>query len=202
VLTTGEFLDEILPFGGYKCLVFKPRAGGPMAHRWFDPDAIDEMERVALKADATGQFDVYHACAGYREKGERYKGRTQDNVIAVRSVWLDLDCGEGKDYPSQRDAGGALAGFCNRLNVARPTVLVNSGYGLHSYWTFPQELPLEIWKGWTANVARLAQENGFKVDLSRTRDEASILRPAGTHNYKHGASRLVQGDHVPHSAGS
>jgi hypothetical protein len=72
------------------------------------------------------------------------------------------------------------------------TVFVNSGYGLHIYWVLCEPLSESEWRKYAKRLAALFAKHGLKVDPSRTKDSASILRPPGTHNWKNGGCVLVE----------
>jgi hypothetical protein len=71
-------------------------------------------------------------------------------------------------------------------------VFVSSGYGLHIYWVLREPLPESEWRKYANRLAALFAKHGLKVDPSRTKDSASILRPPGTHNWKNGGCVPVE----------
>lgn len=145
--------------------------------------------------DGAGET-VYHACSSFanefievpdRDKaGETKKVyRVQDNVLLVKSIWLDLDVGEGSDkkYPDQASAVRALGNFLREAGLPRP-LLVNSGYGVHAYWPLTETLLPSRWKYTTDKLKALCNGMGLLADPSRTGDTASVLRPIGSTNRK------------------
>lgn len=150
---------------------------------------------IAEQADARGVFQVYHACSSFAEpfvlsETETYdngkpkrKYREHTNAAWVKALWIDLDCGEGKEYSTQKEAIGDVIRFCKESGMKRP-LLVNSGNGVHCYWVFSREISAERWKR-LANIWRCVLDH-FKVkhDPTCTADLSRILRPVGTHNRK------------------
>lgn len=178
---TADFFSVVLPTTGLVCIAVPSQHG--FLHRFYaDTEAAAE---VAAHYDARGDVAVYYACASYRSDVNR-KG---SNVAAVRSFWLDLDCGAGKPYLTQADAVRSLAQFIKQLKLPRPYV-INSGRGLHAYWPMDQDMSPEVWRAVAQKLKQATRELGLKVDQSRTADIASVMRPVGTHHRK-GEVKLV-----------
>lgn len=149
---------------------------------------------TALQYDSRG-FNVYHACASFQEpyvlsETEVYdngkpkkKYREHTNAAWVKSLWIDLDCGAGKDYPDQKAALADVIRFCKESGLARP-LLINSGNGVHCYWVFGREIEATQWKR-LANIWRCVLDHfHVKHDSNCTADVSRILRPVGTSNRK------------------
>jgi hypothetical protein len=167
-------LANILPSVGNYCVAVKRDRG--VSHRWFD--TVQGAEDYALRMDQEGHT-VYVAQAAYGDE----QRRTKDNVVKVRSFWLDIDCGEGKPFASQVEGGKALRAFCAAIRLPAPTV-VASGWGLYAYWTMKHDISPAQWIA-TARLLKAATEfYSFEVDPARTADLASVLRPVGATNRK------------------
>jgi hypothetical protein len=190
------FLHHVLPADGLRigCVM----VGSVMRQQVFD--TTEQLAQFLADADAKG-LDAYHACAVYRErKGvyndrkKKWEVRCQHNVLSVRCLWADIDTREGKpDAPcaDQREALEAVAAFCSASGMPMP-LFVSSGYGLHVYWPLSEPLPESAWRESAKRLAQLFATYGLKVDKSRTRDGASILRPPGTRNWKNGGCVPVE----------
>ena len=113
-----------------------------------------------------------------------YSGREQSTAHALPALWLDLDCGEGKDYPDQLQAAQAFHGWLQTTGVAAPSFIVSSGYGLHVYWKLDRPVPHDQWLPVAKHLKQACRVHDLKTDPARTSDAASLLRPPGTHNYK------------------
>lgn len=198
-METAAFLSHILPKQGFKFIAIKRAEDKPWIHKPTESASI--AADIAEQADAKGEA-VYHACASFKEAfvetGETYDNgrpkrryRTQDNAGWAKSLWLDLDCGEKKDYPDARTAISEVFRMCNETQLPRP-LLVSSGYGVHCYWVFNADVPATQWRR-LARVFRAVVEH-FKIkhDPSRTTDIASILRPVGTYNRKRDTPKVVK----------
>jgi hypothetical protein len=110
------------------------------------------------------------------------KSRTKQNVKALKSLWLDIDCGPEKDYDTQQEGVDALRSFCKTVGMPKPT-LVNSGRGLHVYWTLTEEVTREEWEPVCLRLKEVCTTKGLRVDNSCF-EAARILRIPGTFNFK------------------
>ena len=128
--------------------------------------------------DGAGR-SVYFGCASYKDDSSR-KG---ENVHKVRSFWLDIDCGEGKPYATQRAGLIALTNFKKSVGLPTP-LIVSSGNGLHVYWPMDRDLDPEEWRPVASLLRQVTRAEQLEVDPSRTADIASVLRPVGTHHRK------------------
>lgn len=133
--------------------------------------AADEHERT-----------IYHAVNSFQSATTRSGANAQH----TRSFYLDLDAGEGKPYADQHAAISALREFCRTLALPPPT-LVNSGHGVHVYWTLEHAIDPTTWRHYSNGLKALCRTHNLQADPARTSDIASILRTPGTHNRKNGA---------------
>ena len=62
-------------------------------------------------------------------------------------------------------------------------VIVNSGYGLHIYWAFTEEVPTEKWLPIAKRLEQVCITQKFCADPN-VFDAARILRVPGTYNQK------------------
>ena len=129
-------------------------------------------------------FDAYFGLARF-ENGET---RRAENAKTLKSFFLDIDCGPHKSdqegYPGgQQDGIAALRGFCKKLGMPKPT-LVNSGRGIHVYWTMTEPVTVEEWIPVAEKLKSLCVEHGLKADPAVTSDVARVLRVPGTFNFK------------------
>lgn len=174
-MATIDLLSAVLPSEGWYCIVGLKKGGGAKQHFYNSLEEAEQGVAQLLEQDC----DVYFACAKY----ESNTSRTQANAKYVKAFWLDIDCGENKDYPDQQSGLEALMTFCQTLKLPRPTV-VNSGRGLHVYWRLSSTITAEEWKPVASRLKYLCEEYEFNTDPSRTADIASILRVPETLNYK------------------
>jgi hypothetical protein len=168
------FLETVLPTQGTYTVV--GLHGGKPQQRYSETleDAYKEIEKFKARAGT----DVYYAVGSF----EGFSRKAVDSIY-FKSFFLDLDCGEGKDFPSQGEALEALAKFIVDVKLPEPT-LVSSGYGVHVYWILDKEIPTKQWLGYAKKLKDLCTKKGLKADPAVTSDAARILRVPGTKNYK------------------
>jgi len=148
-----------------------------------------QAARRVTKADADGQACYYNVVLlGSRPPHGR---GTASNAGCVTALWLDLDVAaphrQGALPPSKEEA----VAFVTAAPLP-PTIVVDSGWGIHAYWLLkePWLLPLpadrdvaaRYTKGWFATLGGLAQRRGWQVE--NLGDLTRILRVPGTTNRK------------------
>jgi hypothetical protein len=74
--------------------------------------------------------------------------------------------------------------FCKETGLPKPSLIVNSGHGLHSYWHFAELIDAKQWVVHAGQLKSLAHAKGFHPDPQRTADLTSVLRAPGTMNWK------------------
>lgn len=175
-MDTLEFLRAVLADTGFYCVVGLKRDGSAPIQKFYP--SIEAAVDVATQLQNNG-YDAYYALATYTN-GDSRRG---DNAQALKSFFLDLDCGVGKPYNTQADAIAALKAFCKVVELPRPTV-VNSGRGVHVYW--PLQMPVSVtqWLPVAQSLKALCTEHQLHADPAVTADVARILRVPGTLNYK------------------
>lgn len=148
----------------------------------------EEADEVAQKFIAQKR-NVFFGVAKYAGPD----GRKKSNVQALRSFWLDIDCGESKaainektglpgGYIDQLGAFTALQEFCKLTGLKKPTI-VNSGRGLHVYWTLTEDVTRAQWEPVAARLREVCTNHNLWVDPA-VFEVARILRVPGTLNFK------------------
>jgi len=175
-VNTVDFLDHVLPGDGLRCVAV-PSARGGFKHFFYSDNA--HAAQVIEHLDTQRGLNVYFGCSSFLTP----ESRKQSNVAAVRSFWADIDCGEGKPYASAREGLVALKNFLEISGLPTPTV-VSSGRGLHCYWVMDADMDRATWKPVATHLKKAFTVAGLDADPSRTSDEASVLRPVGSHHRK------------------
>jgi len=176
-----EFLQRILPQHGnyYGAVTGNNRFS---QHKLRDIDAlVSYADRLKAK-----RCDLYFATGSFGSQ------RTADECQKKRALYLDIDCGVGKLYQDKKAAITELFSFCKATGFARPNILVDSGGGIHAYWTFTNEVSTEAWLPMATALKDLCELHGFGADPTVTADAARILRIPGTYNQKENTPREVK----------
>lgn len=202
-MQTTEFLRLVLPDTPVLYAVKKHKTW--MQH--IECQSIEQLANV-IRSEAAAS-DVYFALAAYHEKriktdrngnvitnskgNPKYEYRTKQQVRLLKALWLDIDISPDGDkcYRDMREAFRALADFVKNTGLPAP-MLVSSGGGLHVYWPFAEAVTREQWLNAAARLHELTKREGLHVDPTRTKDEASILRPAGALNHKYETPQPVR----------
>lgn len=198
-MTTLAFLTALWPaLGVYVVSLLFPGKDGSKPGFWNVPfHTIEDAAAFAVSRRDDPNVQVYHGVHTFagtywdldkrgnpREKIER----TQDNAAWARSVPVDWDVGESKPgrlkYKTYEDAVRGCRDFCRATELPKPTLLVSSGYGLHTYWIFNEAIPITTWEPIARRVLRLLDHQGARVDRDITVDAARVLRPLHSFNRK------------------
>jgi len=186
---TQQFLELILPGEGKKVLALAtPSNTGGI---WFKYKSYDTAREAALAAEA---FDaqsetVYFAVNTFgdwyldEQKGKK-RLRTQENVVACRSLYDDFDVGadDDKKYASRKEALADVIKLAKAIQLT-PTI-TSSGGGYHCYFSLDSDISKEVWEELSALKRDISTHLGIKADRAVDMDSARILRPVGTHNRK------------------
>ena len=184
-MQTFDLIDYVVPRGGIYNVI-------GMKEGKLIPKFTKSLEAAYEIAEEFSEqnTDVYFALGKLKEKGNR----KVDNVESLGAIWLDIDCGAGKaeeiepstglpkGYASQAEGAKALKVFCEVVDLPEPTI-VNSGYGLHVYWAFTEEVPTEKWIPIAQRLKEICVTQKFYADPN-VFDPARILRVPGTYNQK------------------
>jgi hypothetical protein len=175
-MDTLNFLQRVLPSAGfYVTTVINPdgRRQGFFA-------TVEELAKAVTGLDQRGN-NTYFAISAFVEKGNR----KQENVRATKVIALDVDCGDGKPYPTWREGLAATGRFIQQMGLPKP-LIIHSGNGLHVYWVLTEELEPLRWKPLAEAMKAAAKDKGFEIDPAVPADSARVLRPVGTTNPKSG----------------
>tara|TARA_R110000823_G_scaffold35603_3_gene98056 strand:+ start:3509 stop:6355 length:2847 start_codon:yes stop_codon:yes gene_type:complete len=145
----------------------------------------------------TEKNDVYFGVAKFKSDVSRVK----TNVEFLKALWVDIDCGESKakvdertgrpdGYIDQATAIVALKTFCQTIGLPKP-ILVNSGRGIHAYWSFVSDVTREQWEPVAARLRDLCITHNFYVD-TKVFEAARVLRVPETFNFKDNPPKPVQ----------
>lgn len=161
---------------GHYCLWVFNRETGRKKQEFYK--TIPALADAALDYDEQG-WDTYFGTATFTTDADR----TADNARALRTFFLDLDCGPSKEYPDQVTALQSLQNFCMRMALPKP-LLVSSGRGVHVYWVMDRDLTRDEWQPVADKIKASAKQHNFPMDYVVPADAARILRIPGTRNHK------------------
>lgn len=147
--------------------------------------ALEEIGNLIVEG-----YDVFISVANFRPDAAR---RISENVTEVSSLFIDLDCGQDKPYDNQESALRALAEVLEVNNFLPPSLVVDSGGGIHAYWCFDNPVPKDEWLVLAAKFKAYWLSVGLKIDPVVTADCARVMRVPDSYNHKiEGYPRLVK----------
>ena len=151
-------------------------------------DALSFIERA--KNQPAVIKDLYfclsfQAKTGLARNGEPTALRKRENAVALKAIWLDIDCNKEppKGYRCKKDGLQALKEFCEATQTPYPNAIIDSGNGFHVYWISDKPLSPAEWRAYAEGLDALATGHGLLHD-SITTDAARVLRLPGTSNNK------------------
>jgi len=175
-METKRFLDLVLGSEGHYC-VWANNPAKQVQQKFYT--SVEEVIGAANDLSDNG-WNAFFALGTYKEAGSR----VADNVMQMKSFFLDLDCGPDKEFADQATAIAELRNFCTQHKLPTPT-LVNSGRGIHVYWILSEAVGRDDWWQVAERLKSLCASSGFKADPAVTSDAARILRVPATYNYKY-----------------
>jgi hypothetical protein len=182
------------------CWTFMPNDGlrpGQKSLPWTGRAARDLSEAVnavkyALSRPSTR--DIY-ACLSTQRTAKEKVGknggkyftpiRGQSNAVAIKTLFLDIDFKGGPNgYDTQEEAVRELARFLKETKLPKPSMMVLSGGGVHTYWVVSPALTPAEWQPRSYALAQATKQHGLKCDTQCTVDSARVLRIPDTFNCK------------------
>jgi hypothetical protein len=178
-----NIIDHLWAEDGRRCIV--TMWDGNARNHWFDN--TEDAQLFAERKDDEG-YDTYFAMGLFSDDR-----RKRDNVQSIHGFWLDIDVGSEKcKYETKGEAAKAVGAFIKKHNLPKPWV-VDSGGGLHVYWS-TRKHELELWRLKAKALSAMCKADGLDVDTAPMVNAVGVLRVPGTHNHKkkYGEPRLVK----------
>ena len=183
-MDTKQFLESILCSEGHYCVWANNLKQKRHVQKFYP--TLDAVVVAANNFAAEG-FDAYFALASFVEP----TSREAINAKALKSFFVDIDCGPEKDYADKEEGIKALKQFCKDVKLPRPTV-VDSGRGIHAYWPLEKEVSASEWKPIAEQFKSACKHFAFNVDMAVPADTARVLRIPETFNFKNDPPTPVQ----------
>tara|TARA_R100001509_G_scaffold52225_1_gene28706 strand:+ start:83 stop:2833 length:2751 start_codon:yes stop_codon:yes gene_type:complete len=168
------FLSRVLDSDGFYCVIGLNQ--DKAVQKFYN--SIDQIAETARNL-SDNNYNVSFGLATF----ETADSRKVPNIKSLSSFFLDLDCGEGKEYKDQLEALTALQLFCKNVGLPKP-VIVNSGHGVHVYWMLKASVPYDDWYPVALKLRSLCNQHNLLADANVTADGARVLRVPYTNNYK------------------
>ena len=169
-----QFYEKALPSQGVYCATAIDPVSKKAVNKFAETldDLFSHIEK--MKANKQNTFVALGSFDGYSRKA--------DDCIYMRSFFIDIDVGEGKDYTEKSEAHTALYKLIGATGLPDPMV-VDSGGGIHAYWFMDEDIPKDEWKVYAEKFKTLCLEH-INIDPKVTADAARVLRCVDSDNYK------------------
>lgn len=183
------FLSRVLPKSDEGSLHYAVSHIHPNEKRWCDEvhKSFESIVSRSLEMSSNG-YNTYFGMSAFGKSWhyptpDRMRFRVQSNAVLEKCLWLDIDVDKpGIPYKTAAEAASALFNFIQDTHLPAP-MIIQSGVGLHVYWTFREAIPTQQWNVLASMLKTLTTHFGFIADHSRTTDASSVLRLPGTLNY-------------------
>lgn len=140
-------------------------------------DTLNDVETLIKRVEAEGKnvFVNLSSLTGFSRKS--------DSARFVKSFFIDLDVGsDPKKYLSKEEALRELDRFVSEQELP-PPVRIDSGGGIHAYWIFDRDVPVQEWKLYARKFKDFCLQH-IKIDPVVTADTVRIMRAPETLNHK------------------
>lgn len=168
-----DFMASVLGFDGLVCVATMDQQK-KITHYFVD----DFKEAGRVVDEVKDEFNVFFAAGRFNKKR-----RKPEYVTQLRSLFIDLDCGERKPYKSKKDALIALKTFCGETHMPKPSI-VDTGNGYHAYWPLNKVMDVQHWVPIAERFKAFCHAHDLDIDNAVTADAARILRMPNTFNLK------------------
>ena len=128
-----QFYEKALPSQGVYCATGIDPVSKKAVNKFAETldDLFSHIEK--MKANKQNTFVALGSFDGYSRKA--------DDCIYMRSFFIDIDVGEGKDYTEKSEAHTALYKLIGATGLPDPMV-VDSGGGIHAYWLMDEDIQI------------------------------------------------------------
>lgn len=167
-----EFYEKLLPAKGVYCVASIDKAG---VKARFAESLADVIKLTDKFKEGSNVYVTPNSFSGY--------SRLAKHGAYGKSLFVDLDVGDNKEYSTQAEALEALDSFVSSTKLPDP-VVVNSGTGIQAYWIFTTEIPIDEWKPLADSFKQFCLDNDLKFDAAVTADISRLMRCPDTLNFK------------------
>ena len=151
------------------------------------PAQILAMAITAVHTSEEGYDVFYSVCLTDLPMPEHIRAKKND-VSLQTSIWVDIDIiggvHVGESYPTTIETAMSFLPF-------KPSIIVNSGYGLHAYYLFSKALLIsdynrDVAEARNKKLISIIRHNAgiYEKAVDSVQDLSRIMRMPGTFNYK------------------
>ena len=170
-----DFLEEVLPTEGNYFVEW---------NTWPGENHIQKKVRDLAAASLLIRQKSQKAQDTWIAIGSFKNSRKAMDCLRKKALYTDIDAGPGKDYANAQDAEEALWKAVDDNFIPHPTIVLESGNGIHTYWVLEEDISVGDWRLLTNRLKIACRKAELKVDPKVTTDPARIMRPPETLNFK------------------
>ena len=150
-----------------------------------DNNSKFRQKKVSTREEMVDQITrfIHSHKNAYFATGTFNNSREANDAKERKVFFLDMDCGPTKPFPTKTAAVKELVQFIKDSGILTPSLIVDSGNGVHVYWVLKKAVSPKAWLPIATALDTACREYGLQVDEITT-DLARVLRAPGTVNYK------------------
>ena len=181
-----QFLKAVLPTQGWYSGFAESTGDGIDFNNFKSLDELIEFidkNSGVIESDSydggENHYNVFFAVNTFKD----YSTRSSENALWGRSFFVDLDVGPEKPYKTKAEALDSITEF-TRIQGLPPALIIDSGRGIHGYWPFDIDIPIDEWRHYAQLFKQFCKNSGLNIDPAITADAARIMRCPDTLNQK------------------
>ena len=134
-MDTREFLERVLPLEGGD--YFGASIGPNNKYAQTKLESLDALSAY-IEGKKQQHHNVFFATGTYAEQ------RLAKDTQFKKALYVDIDTGIDKPYSTKKQAVGEVARFIKESKFLKPSIIVDSGNGVHVYWTLDKPVALVL----------------------------------------------------------
>lgn len=185
-----DFLRRVLPNSGHWIVVHIAQGGGPTQTHITKAGDVPAVESLIKRGNNSKHNTYYGVCSFVAPTGGVLKRNRECAALGeFRTLRIDIDVGDGKDYQTFEDAVNAVDSFSATTGLPAP-LLVSSGRGLHVYFPMTENIPFQRWLGLASALRSAAKTLGLRFDDNVAEPERLLRLPTSV-NQRSGQEAYV-----------
>jgi len=193
-----QFLRAIVPNSALLCIAHersvpaKGRTTKVWTQQFFTDEQIANGSLLEHVTELNTHMDtnIYFGVAAYRARE-----RSKQNAQLIKCLLLDIDLkGDRPHYNSKADAVMGLHNLYKEIPCLPKPTIVDSGNGIHAYFTFTQPVSIDDWFVVANTFAKVVEhvDPRLLADPVPTKDAARVMRVPCTWNAKTATREYVK----------
>ena len=157
----------------------------------FKLSEIDSLLKIAQNLNQN-QLNVSFSMGLLDHPLGTYQRAKSVDIIAIPCLWIDIDVANPVHGQSQKLVPSIEEAIQLLPKELPPSIIVNSGYGIHAYWIFSEmfkitsEFDRKRAKSMLERLQSIIRSNAGEYFIDPTADLSRMLRLPGTINWKSG----------------